>query len=69
MFGVRKAASEFVDGLHDVQHETERLKTENAELRECLQDFAYAINHNDGRGVDLGWMLYRIREFGIEVDG
>ena len=33
MFGVRKAASEFVDCLHEVQRETEQLKAENAKLR------------------------------------
>ena len=42
-------------------------KAENAKLRECLQDFADAIKNDDWFGVDLGWMLDRMRELGIEV--
>jgi regulator of replication initiation timing len=45
--------------------ENERLRAENAKLRECLQDFADAIKNDDGFGVDRGWMLERMSEIGI----
>lgn len=42
---------------------------ENAKLRECLQDLAEHIREDDGFGLDYGWMLDRMRELGVEVDG
>jgi len=36
MFGVRKAAREFVGVLNEVQLENERLKAKNAKLRELV---------------------------------
>lgn len=39
------------------------------ELRECLQDLAEHIREDDGFGLDYGWMLDRMRELGVEVDG
>ena len=51
MFGVRKATREFVDGLHKVQRETERLKAENAKLRELV---AEAIRLMQANGPDCG---------------
>ena len=43
------------------------LEVENAKLRELVHDFADAIKNDDGFGVDLGWMLDRMCELGIEV--
>lgn len=47
----------------------QNVEIENAKLRECLQDLAEHIREDDGFGLDYGWMLDRIREVGIEVNG
>lgn len=49
MFGVRKAAREFADCLREVQRETERLKKENAKLRDAMFSNAkkHALHHMD----------------------
>lgn len=52
----------------ELMDENDKLKLENAKLRECLQDFADAIKNDDGFGVDQGWMLDRMQELGIEVE-
>jgi len=46
----------------------DELLGENAKLRELVRDIADHIKHDDGFGIDRGWMLDRIREIGIEVD-
>ena len=43
------------------------LESENAKLRECLQDLAEHIREDDGFGLDYGWMLDRMRELGVEI--
>ncbi len=52
MFGVRKAAREFVDCLHEVQRETERLKAENAKLRKELDHWHVEQVHAYGNWED-----------------
>ena len=43
------------------------LAEENAKLRELVRDIADHIKHDDGFGIDRGWMLDRMRELGVEV--
>lgn len=53
----------FMSGGPWVAHsEYMKLKADNAELRECLQDLAEHIREDDGFGLDYGWMLDRMRE-------
>ena len=43
-------------------------KDENGRLREFVMDLADAIRHDDGFGIDRGWVIERMRELGIEVE-
>ena len=62
----RLAAGYSYDSMYgELCNERDRLKKENARLRECLQEFADAIKNDDGFGVDQGWMLERMSEIGI----
>ena len=40
----------------------------NAKLRELVRDIADHIKHDDGFGIDRGWVLDRMRELGV-MDG
>ncbi len=51
MFGVRKAAREFVDVLREIQRENDRLKAENARLREFATE---TIRLMQADGPDCG---------------
>ena len=51
---------------HLVRQNVER---ENAKLRELVRDIADHIKHDDGFGIDRGWVLDRMCELGVEVDG
>ena len=53
----------------EAEREVVRLQAENAKLRELAEDIADHIKHDDGFGIDCGWVLDRMRELGIEVDG
>lgn len=58
-----------LDHLTDVLNATnDGLIAENAKMRELVRDIADHIKHDDGFGIDRGWVLDRIRELGIEVD-
>ena len=56
--GVNQASAIYKEVIRDYVAENER-------LWECLQEFADAINNDDGFGVDQGWMLERMSEIGI----
>lgn len=83
MFGVRKACRELAEWCHETQQENDRLKAENAKLRELLRDmwrFTGAACKKYPRLFDQsaqgGQMVHlnaidafeqRMRELGIEV--
>lgn len=45
----------------------ERLADENERLRELVRDIADHIKHDDGFGIDRGWVLDRMRELGVDA--
>lgn len=70
MFEFQSRMAERISGDADVHNLVDyvgKLESENAELRECLQDLAEHIREDDGFGLDYGWMLDRMRELGVEV--
>ena len=58
---VRPIESLTSDGARELQ----RLKAENAKLRELVRDLREHIESDDGFGPDIGWMLNRMRELGV----
>ena len=50
-----------------LREENGRLQIESGKLRELVRDIADHIKHDDGFGIDRGWVLDRMRELGVEV--
>ena len=42
------------------------LESDNAKLRELVRDLREHIESDDGFGPDIGWMLDRMRELGVD---
>lgn len=57
------------DTITELRDDLQRANAENDRLRGFAHDLLDAIIHDDGYGIDQGWMLDRLRELGIEVDG